>query len=110
MATEQHEMRLRERVLPHTSDRDGHLEDQTLDLDARTMQIMGKRQELRVGSSLQPQEVLALDALMLRLHQRTFGSVSITSFATTVLVSWPAIATLLILSLLRLSETDHRHH
>lgn len=65
MATKQHESRLRERVLPHTSDRDGHLEDQTLDLDARTMQIMGKRQELRVGSSLQPQEEIALDALML---------------------------------------------
>ena len=54
MATKRHETELRERVLPHTSNRDGHLEDQTLDLDARAMQIMGKRQQLKVRSSLQP--------------------------------------------------------
>lgn len=39
---------LRERVLPRTSSKDGHLEDQTVDLDARAMQLMGKRQQLKV--------------------------------------------------------------
>ena len=57
MASEQHESDLRARVLPHTSDKDGHLEDQTLDLDARTMQIMGKRQQLKVGGSVQLERV-----------------------------------------------------
>lgn len=54
MASKQQESDLRQRVLPHTSDRDGHLEEQTLDLDARTMQIMGKRQELKVSPAFQP--------------------------------------------------------
>lgn len=40
---------LRERVLPRTSNKDGHLEDEKEDLDARAMQLMGKRQELRVS-------------------------------------------------------------
>ena len=31
-----------------TSDRTGHLEDQNLDLDARTLAILGKRQRLSV--------------------------------------------------------------
>lgn len=48
MASRKLDSDLRERVLPHTSDRDGHLEDQDLDLDARTMQAMGKRQQLKV--------------------------------------------------------------
>ena len=39
---------LRERVLPRTSSKDGRLEDQTVDLDARAMQLMGKRQQLKV--------------------------------------------------------------
>ena len=61
---------LRNRVLPRTSDKDGHLEDDKADLDARAMQLMGKRQQLK----------------------RNFGFVSITSFSTTVLVSWQAFA------------------
>lgn len=55
MASKHHEADLRERVLKHTSNRDGHLEDQTLDLDARTMQIMGKRQQLKVSALFQPE-------------------------------------------------------
>ena len=44
--------KLRERVLPGTSGKDGHLENDELDLDARAMQLMGKRQELKVGVEL----------------------------------------------------------
>lgn len=47
----QQRKQLKERVLPHTSDEDGHLEDSTLDLDARAMQLMGKRQQLKVRSN-----------------------------------------------------------
>ena len=49
MALKQHEADLRERVLPLTSNRDGHLKNETLDLDARTMLIMDKRQQLNVS-------------------------------------------------------------
>ena len=40
---------IRDRVLSKASATTGHLEDQTLDLDARTMAIMGKRQRLSVS-------------------------------------------------------------
>ena len=43
------ENEIRDRVLAKTSARTGHLEDQTLDLDARSMAIMGKRQRLSVS-------------------------------------------------------------
>ena len=39
---------LHDRVLAKTSARTGQLEDQTLDLDARTMAMLGKRQRLSV--------------------------------------------------------------
>ena len=47
-ASKEQRRELRERVLPRTSSKDGHLEDQTVDLDARAMQLMGKRQQLKV--------------------------------------------------------------
>ncbi|KAL9122704.1 MAG: hypothetical protein Q9187_000742 [Circinaria calcarea] len=53
MESQQRESELRERVLSNTSGEDGHLEEQTLDIDARTMQIMGKRQQLKVVSTFQ---------------------------------------------------------
>ena len=39
------------RVEAKISKRTGHLEDQSLDLDARTMAILGKRQQLSVRSN-----------------------------------------------------------
>lgn len=39
---------LQKRVEANTSSKTGHLEDQSLDLDARTMAILGKRQQLSV--------------------------------------------------------------
>lgn len=39
---------LQQRVEANISSRTGHLEDQSLDLDARTMAILGKRQQLSV--------------------------------------------------------------
>jgi len=39
---------LKKRVETNISKATGHLEDQSLDLDARTMAILGKRQQLRV--------------------------------------------------------------
>ena len=41
---------LKKRVEMNVSKRSGHLEDQSLDLDARTMAILGKRQQLKVCS------------------------------------------------------------
>lgn len=40
--------RLKDRVERNISKRTGHLEDQSLDLDARTMAVLGKRQQLKV--------------------------------------------------------------
>ena len=40
------------RVNADISDKDGHLEDQSLDLDARTMAILGKRQQLSVSLTI----------------------------------------------------------
>ena len=37
------------RVNAEISDEDGHLEDQSLDLDVRAMAILGKRQQLSVS-------------------------------------------------------------
>ena len=39
---------LKKRVEANISKRTGHLEDQSLDLDARTMAVLGKRQQLSV--------------------------------------------------------------
>ena len=39
---------LKRRVEMNVSKRSGHLEDQSLDLDARIMAILGKRQQLKV--------------------------------------------------------------
>ena len=39
---------MRDRTLSKTSATTGHLEDQSLDLDARTMAILGKKQRLNV--------------------------------------------------------------
>lgn len=44
---------LRERVLPNVSSKNGDLEDKSLDVDARTMAILGKRQQLNVLALLQ---------------------------------------------------------
>lgn len=41
---------LHDRVNANISKSTGHLEDQTLDMDVRTMAILGKKQELRVRS------------------------------------------------------------
>ena len=41
--------RLQKRVEANISSQTGHLEDQTFDLDARTMAILGKRQQLSVS-------------------------------------------------------------
>lgn len=41
---------LKKRVEENVSQRTGNLEDQSLDLDARTMAILGKRQQLKVRS------------------------------------------------------------
>lgn len=40
---------MQRRVEAEISDTSGQLEDQSLDLDARTMAILGKRQQLSVG-------------------------------------------------------------
>ena len=48
-------------------------------------------------------------APMLRILQRNFGSVSITSFVITVVAPWPALASLIKFSLSFCSEAD-RHH
>lgn len=44
---------LQRRVNNEISDETGHLEDPHLDLDARTMAILGKRQQLSVRLKLQ---------------------------------------------------------
>ena len=41
---------LQRRVEANVSAKTGHLEDQSLDIDARTMALLGKRQQLRVSS------------------------------------------------------------
>ena len=43
---------MRMRVLEKTSPRTGHLEDKNLDLDARTMALLGKRQRLNVRNKI----------------------------------------------------------
>ena len=43
-----HVVEMRDRVLAKASGTTGHLEDQTLDLDARTLAMLGKRQQLNV--------------------------------------------------------------
>lgn len=43
-----HERNIHERVKAKVSNKTGHLEDQSLDLDARTLAILGKRQQLSV--------------------------------------------------------------
>ena len=40
---------MRDRLVAKTSTTTGHLEDQTLDLDARALALLGKKQRLRVG-------------------------------------------------------------
>lgn len=40
------------RVNAEISDKDGHLEDQSLDIDARTMAVLGKRQQLSVRPTM----------------------------------------------------------
>ena len=40
---------LQRRVEANISTKTGHLEDQSLDIDARTMALLGKRQQLRVS-------------------------------------------------------------
>ena len=42
------------RVNNEISDQTGHIEDQNLDLDARTLAILGKRQQLSVRQEIQP--------------------------------------------------------
>ena len=51
MANENEEPRvieMRDRVASKQSKTSGHLEDQTLDIDARTLALLGKRQRLKV--------------------------------------------------------------
>ena len=40
---------MRDRLISKESGRMKHIEDQTLDLDARTLALLGKRQRLRVN-------------------------------------------------------------
>ena len=61
---------LEKRVEQNTSDRSGNLEDQNLDIDARTLALLGKRQRLN----------------------RNFGLVSMIAFATTLQASWVSVA------------------
>ena len=46
--TSSHEQSVRKRVRAKISTEAGYLEDQSLDLDARTLALLGKRQQLRV--------------------------------------------------------------
>lgn len=43
---------LLQRVVAEISDKNGHLEDQSLDLDARAMAVLGKRQQLSVSLTM----------------------------------------------------------
>lgn len=82
--------RLQDRVEREISDKTGHLEDQSLDLDARTMAILGKRQQLSVRSHdprTVPSRLLTVSCL-----QRNFGVVSLVAFSTTLIASWESIA------------------
>ena len=47
-ASDEQKKVLSDRVHPRISDKDGHLEDDSADLDARAMLLMGKRQQLKV--------------------------------------------------------------
>ncbi|KAF2236782.1 amino acid transporter [Viridothelium virens] len=58
------------RIGNNTSKVDGHLEDQNLDIDARTLALLGKRQRL----------------------SRNFGLVSIVAFSTTLQAAWASVA------------------
>ena len=81
---------LQRRVEAKISDTDGHLEDESLDLDARTMAILGKRQQLSVSSIDHRVIRTATDDLTYR--QRNFGLVSLVAFSTTLIASWESIA------------------
>ena len=80
---------LNDRVFPRISDQHGHLEDDSADLDARAMLLMGKRQQLKVKTRQQSQISCEHGS---DGSQRSFGFVSIASFSTTVLASWQAFA------------------
>ncbi|KAI4210656.1 MAG: hypothetical protein LQ351_006535 [Letrouitia transgressa] len=67
---------IQRRVAENISDETGNLEDQSLDLDARAMAILGKRQQL----------------------SRNFGLVSLVAFSTTLIASWESIASLFVAS------------
>lgn len=58
------EQHLRDRVEMQTSHRTGNLEDQSLDLDARTMAILGKKQQLSVS----PHDQVHAPRIMLTSH------------------------------------------
>ena len=81
---------LQRRVEAKISDRSGRLEDESLDLDARTMAILGKRQQLSVSPNDQRVIRTAFDNLTHR--QRNFGLVSLVAFSTTLIASWESIA------------------
>ena len=61
---------LQSRVDNNTSNKSGNIEDQALDLDARTLALLGKRQRLN----------------------RNFGLVSMIAFSTTLQASWVSVA------------------
>ncbi|KAL8900820.1 MAG: hypothetical protein Q9207_005511 [Kuettlingeria erythrocarpa] len=76
---------LQNRVNANISKSTGHLEDQTLDMDVRTMAILGKRQELR----------------------RNFGLVSLVAFSTTLIASWESIACEMVQGLIVLNAEEY---
>ena len=57
---------LQRRVEAKTSNRSGRLEDESLDLDARTMAILGKRQQLSVSPNDQSVIRTAVSSLTYR--------------------------------------------
>ena len=65
-------------------------EDQTHDIDARRLALLGKKQRLQVGWFCTLCQETLLDKSTLR--QRRFDRVSLVAFSTTLLASWESIA------------------
>lgn len=80
---------LQRRVERKISTETGHLEYGSLEIDARTMALLGKRQQLRVGLS----NAAGIEGkLSLVSYQRNFGLVSLVAFSTTLIASWESLA------------------
>lgn len=81
---------MHDRTLAKLSSTTEPLESQTLDLDARTLALLGKREKLKVMPTCAMS--FSGNSNNRTLQQRIFGRVSLVAFSTTLLASWESIA------------------